>query len=133
VAPTPVITAWRGEYFGSSDLQGTPLVVRNDADINFNWGSGSPDPLAPPDNFSVRWTRTLDFEGRVYRFSIRGDDGLRVFVDDNLIIDEWHPASAVPPTYTADVNLTAGPHAIRVEYYEATFDAYILFQYEAVP
>ena len=36
-------------------------------------------------------------------------------------------------TYTVDVNLTAGPHAIRVEYYEATGDAYILFKYEAAP
>ena len=58
---------------------------------------------------------------------------MRVFVDNNLIINEWHPASTVPPTYTADVNLTAGPHAIRVEYYEATVDAYVLFTYEAMP
>jgi hypothetical protein len=131
--PPPVITDWRGEYFGSSDLQGMPLAIRNDTDINFNWGSSSPDPLVPADNFSARWTRTLDVQSGVYRFSIRGDDGLRVFVDDNLIIDEWHAAVAFPPTYTADVNLTAGPHVIRVEYYEATLDAYVVFKYEPVP
>jgi len=114
-------------------LQGTPVIVRNDPDINFNWGSGSPDPLVPADNFSARWTRTLDFQSGMYRFSIRGDDGLRVFVDDNLIINEWRAAEAFPPTYTADVNLTGGKHAIRIEYYEAYFDAYIVFTYAAVP
>ncbi len=129
--PTPIITDWRGEYYGNTDLQGTPLVVRNDRDINFNWGRGSPDPAVPADNFAVRWTRTLDFEGRAYRFSIRADDGVRVFVDNNLIINEWHPAT--PLTYTADVNLAAGPHAIRVEYYDGVFDAYVLFTFAPVP
>jgi hypothetical protein len=131
LAPTPSITDWRGEYYGNADLQGPPLVVRNDTDINFNWGRAAPDPQVPADNFSVRWTRTLNFESRVYRFSIRSDDGARVFVDNNVVIDEWHPAA--PFTYTADVNLTAGPHAVRVEYYEGVMDAYILFKFEPLP
>ena len=130
---TPIITNWRGEYFNNPDLQGTPVVVRNDQNINFDWGNGSPDPLVPVDNFSARWTRTLDCQSGVYRFSIRGDDGLRVFVDDNVIINEWHAASVVPPTYTADVNLAARTHTIRVEYYKAFFNAYVTFAYAAVP
>ena len=63
--PTPVITDWLGEYFSNIDFQGTPVLVRNDPAINFNWGSGSPDPLVPADNFSARWTRTLNFESHV--------------------------------------------------------------------
>ncbi len=100
-------------------------MVRNDTDINFNWGRGSPDPAVPVDYFSVRWTRTLNFQAGTYRLSVRSDDGARVFVDDNLLINEWHPAA--PLTYTADVNLAAGLHTIRVEYYEGVGDAYILF------
>ncbi len=130
LTPTPNITDWRGEYFDNANLLGTPVLVRNDKDINFNWGSGSPDPSVPADYFSVRWTRTLNFEGRVYRFSAQVDDGVRVYVDTNLIIDEWHPAT--PLVYTRDVNLAAGPHVIRVEYYEGVFDAYIAFKIETV-
>jgi hypothetical protein len=129
----PIITEWYGEYFGNPDLVGTPLVVRNDPAIDFNWMSGPPDPLVPADHFSARWTRTVNFENRMYRLSIRGDDGLRVFVDNNLLIDEWHAAATFPPTYTVDVNLSAGPHTLRVEYYEATLDAYVRFQYELLP
>ncbi len=100
--------------------------------IDFNWGTGSPDPLVPADNFSARWTRTLNFDSGMYRFSIRGDDGLRIFIDDNLVLNEWHAAAAVPPTYAVDVNLTAGTHVVRVEYFEATLDAYIMFSYAPV-
>jgi pSer/pThr/pTyr-binding forkhead associated (FHA) protein len=131
--PTPIITDWRGEYYGNIDLQGTPIVVRNDVDVNFNWGWGAPDPVVPADNFSARWTRTLNFEGRTYRFSIQGDDGLRVFVDNTLIINEWHPAPVAPITYTADVNLTPGQHALRVEFYESQLDAFVFFRYEPAP
>jgi hypothetical protein len=129
--PTPIIIDWRGEYFGNVDLLGAPLVVRNDTDINFNWGRNAPDPSVPADNFSARWTRAFTFESRAYRFSIQADDGARVFVDDNLIINEWHPAT--PLTYIADVNLAAGPHVIRVEFYEGVFDAYVLFRFEPTP
>ncbi len=130
MTPTPNITDWRGEYYGNTDLQGAPLVVRNDTEINFNWGLGSPDPAVPADNFSARWTRTLDFASGTYRFSVQADDGVRVFVDNNLIIDQWH--SATLQTYTADVNLTAGSHALRVEYYEGILNAYIVFTFQLV-
>ena len=129
--PTPVILDWRGEYYGNPNLLDAPLVTRNDIDINFNWGRTAPDPSVPADNFSARWTRTLNFESRAYRFSIQADDGVRVFIDDSLIINEWHPAT--PQMYTADVNLAAGAHVIRVEFYEGVFDAYVLFKFEPAP
>ncbi len=133
MTPTPVITDWRGEYYANPDLLGAPVLVRNDVDVNFNWGTGSPDPSVPNDNFSVRWTRTLDFQNGMYRFSLRSDDGARVFIDDNLIIDEWHAAGAAPPIYTVNANLAAGQHTLRIEYYEAYGDAYVAFAYAPAP
>lgn len=106
--------------------------MRNDTNVNFNWGSGSPDPAVPTDNFSARWTRTLNFDQtRIYHFSVQVDDGVRVFIDNNIIIDEWHPATAL--TYTADVNLAAGYHSLRIEYYEAMLDAFINFSFGPAP
>ena len=107
---------WTGEYFDNSELSGSPYVTRSDASINFDWGYGAPASGMPADDFSVRWTGTFEFAEGTYRFYARVDDGVRVYVDDELIIDGWR-AGAVR-TYTADRALTSGDHSIKVEYYE---------------
>ncbi|MFN8596401.1 MAG: PA14 domain-containing protein [Anaerolineae bacterium] len=114
---------WKGEYFNNVDLSGTPSLVRNDASINFNWGQGWPNPKLAADNFSVRWTRTLLFNAGTFRFTLKMDDGARFFVDNVVVIDQWHSASGA--TYTADVTLGTGYHTLRLEYYEATGNAFV--------
>jgi len=117
--PTPtsvVITDWRGEYYNNRDLNGHPVLVRNDVTINFDWGDGSPGPGLPADDFSVRWSRGLSYSAGTYRFYVRVDDGARLWVDGNLVIDEWHDSA--PTTYSADVNLGDGWHTLRMDYYE---------------
>lgn len=117
--PTPpTIVNWRGEYFANTGLSGTPALVRDDAAIQFNWGQGAPAPNLPADNFSVRWTRSLNFEAGPYRFYARSDDGVRVWVNNQLIMDHWQVASG--ETHQADLVLPAGPHNLRVEYFEQT-------------
>jgi hypothetical protein len=112
-------TEWQGEYFDNIALEGSPVLVRVDEEIDFNWGDGSPAPgLIPADRFSVRWTRTAQLDGGVYRFVATADDGVRVWVDNDLIIDEWIIESA--RTYTADIPLAQGQHQLRVEYFENT-------------
>ncbi len=131
-ATPPVITDWRGEYFDNPILGGGPVVVRNDVDINFDWGYDSPVPtLVPADNFSARWTRQIGFPEGDYRFLVRVDDGVRLWVDGALVIDQWHDASGL--TYAADVRLTAGVHTVRMEYYENVGRALARLWWELVP
>ncbi len=127
---TPNPNEWRGQYFNNPNLQAPPVMVRNDASINFNWGTGSPAPNIPVDYFSVTWSRTMNFDGGMYRFTASVDDGVRVWLDSNLIIDEWH--TAVPYPYTKDVNVSAGAHTVRVDYYEGVGLAFINFSIEKV-
>ncbi len=127
---TPDPNAWRGEYYNNPNLQGQLVMARNDPSINFDWAYGSPAANIPVDYFSVRWTRSLNFDGGMYRFSARADDGVRVWLDSSLIIDEWH--TATPNTYLNDVNVPAGQHVLRVEYYEGTGTAYINFNFDRV-
>jgi hypothetical protein len=127
---TPDPNAWRGEYYNNPNLQGQSVMVRNDPSINFDWGYGSPAPNIPVDYFSVRWTRTLNFNGGMYRFSARADDGVRVWLDSTLLIDEWH--AATPNTYLKDVNVAAGQHVVRVEYFEGVGTASINFNFDPV-
>jgi len=110
-------TDYQAEYFDNRELFGTPAVVRGDAAVDFDWGGGSPDPAVPEDNFSARWTRTATFTAGNYLFTITGDDGVRLFLDDVLILDGW--VDQGPTTYATTRTLTAGEHKIRFEYYEA--------------
>jgi uncharacterized protein YraI len=116
-APTPlVISDWRGEYYNNLTLSGNPTLLRNDTAINFNWETGTPAAGVGADNFSARWTRTVNFSSGTYRFYVYADDGVRLWVDGNLLIDQWHDTS--PLTYVADIYLTDGPHSLKMEYYE---------------
>lgn len=107
---------WKGEYYNNDQLSGCPAFIRSDPTINFDWEAGSPGPLLSYDHFSVRWTRTLPFAGGYYRFYTRTDDGVRLWVDDQLLIDQWHAQAAT--TYHGDQFLSPGNHSMKMEYYE---------------
>jgi hypothetical protein len=124
----PVVANWRGEYYPNRHLTGDATLVRDDREINFDWGTGSPAAGVPADGFSVRWTRTASFRGGLYRFYAHSDDGVRVWLNGELIIDRWHDAANV--TYSAERTLSAGDHTIRVEYYENNGTASVRFYWE---
>lgn len=127
----PTITGWRGEYWRNEELRGAPALCRNDADIDFNWGSGSPSAEIPVDHFSARWTRTVNFNAGTYRFRLRGDDGVRLWIDDNLVIDEWRVQS--PTEFSAVRTLSGGSHKLKVEYFDATGGAEVALDWEVAP
>ena len=118
---------WWGEYYGARWPTARPILTRRDAVINFDWGTGSPDITVPVDNFSVRWTRTVDFEGGLYKFWVTHDDGVMLWIDDQLIINQWYDQPAyllythgpmLPNMHYEEVSLAAGAHRIQLEYYE---------------
>ncbi len=127
-SPGEQFPEWRGEYFNNENLTGAPLFVRNDPLISFDWGLGSPDPRLPVDFFSARWTRTVNFEAGTYRFYTRVDDGVRLWVDGALLINQWQIQS--PTTFAADIYLEAGPHQLRLEYFEHTLGAVSILSWQ---
>ncbi len=134
--PTPTpdpgisITDWRGEYWNNKDLSGPPTLVRNDLAVTFDWGYGSPAANIPADYFSARWTRRVAFPAGTYRFFTRTDDGVRLWVDGALLINQWKIQS--PTTYAADIYLEGGEHDIRMEYYEETLGAVAILSWQRV-
>jgi len=118
-APVAAIVNWRGEYYTNKNLSGTPALVRDDAQINFDWGNGSPAPgVIGTDLFSVRWTRNLSLDAASYRFTLTVDDGARLWVNNHLLIDTWKDQA--PHTYTGDIYLPGGSVPVTLEYYENT-------------
>jgi glucose/arabinose dehydrogenase len=120
----PPITA---EYFTNATLSGAPAVTRVEDKIDNDWLGGSPDPTIPADNFSARWTQTLDLTAGNYVFTVTADDGVRLFVDGRLVIDKW--LRQAPTTYTGAVALPAGDHTVVMEYFEAFGGAVARFSY----
>ena len=112
---------WQAEYYANKDLQGNPAYTQNEAEINYDWGFGAPLPGMPVDCFSVRWTTTTHFDQGSYTFSVTVDDGVRVWVDGDLIIDQWKVQS--PTTYSAQKQLSAGKHVVQMAYFENTGSA----------
>jgi LysM repeat protein len=114
--PTTYPGPWTGEYFDNVSLTAPPYLTRQDENVNFNWGWGPPAGGMPTNNFSVRWTGTFYFDEGTYRFYTQVDDGVRAYVDNELIIDGWRDGGS--RTYKADRSLYAGNHTIRLDYYD---------------
>ncbi len=121
---TPVSTGLQGTYFVNQDLTGQSFT-RTDKDINFDWGVGSPMPGIPVDHFSARWTGQITVPtSDTYTFSLTGDDGVRLWIDDKLVIDGWRDQDS--RNYQASTTLTAGKaYNLRLEYYENWGDAVV--------
>ena len=103
------------------DLSGSPVRVARARELNFNWGYGSPASSVQKDNWSARFVQTREYVGGNYRVVAQVDDGIRVFVDDVPVLNEWREQSY--RTFVSDVALTPGMHTIRVEYLEMTNQA----------
>jgi hypothetical protein len=114
--PVTNITDWRGEYFTNRTLSGSPALVRNDQEINFTWGTGSPASGIPADNFSVRWTRSIEVNAGSFRFTVTVDDGVRLWVNGHLLIDAWQDQVR---TYSGVIFLPGGSIPLKMEYYES--------------
>jgi beta-glucosidase len=107
------------QYYNNTGLSGTPVVSRVDPNVDHNWGGGSPAPGVSGTNWSVRWTGTLHPPTTgSYQFSLTSDDGSRLFVNGQQVINNWFNQAST--TRTGTVNLTAGQSvSIEVDYYQA--------------
>lgn len=116
-APVPVTGTWRGEYFNNRTLTGQAVMVRDDAAINFNWGTGSPAASSvSSDNFSVRWTGSLDLIPGRYRFTVSADDGARLWLNGRLSLDRW-----VDQEFTAasaEMDWAGGALPVELNYFD---------------
>ncbi|MBC7527346.1 MAG: hypothetical protein H7308_07325 [Chthonomonadaceae bacterium] len=93
-------------------------LTRIENSINWDWGNGSPGAGVNADNFSARWTGTVTpLFSETYTFTATGDDGIRLWVKDQLLVDGWKDQGPTP--YSGSLYLGAGiPVPVRMEFYE---------------
>ena len=130
-APTvpSVFQGWKGEYFANPDVAEPPVLVRDDPQINFNWGSGAPAPGIPPNNYSVRWSRRAFFEEGNYTFSANVEGGVRLWLDGRMLIDSWQ--SGPLRLEQADSGpIARGDHDLRVDYRKLTGNGQIAVSWQ---
>jgi uncharacterized protein YraI len=122
-------TGWTAQYFNNPSLSGAPVITEAlPGGINFNWALGSPNPLVPVDRFSARFTSTQLFPASgTYQFTVTSDDGVRVFVDNQLVLDQF--VARPQTTDSFQLNLAAGSRPIVVEYFEDIDQAAMSFQW----
>ena len=110
-------TGLSATYYNNTDFTGV-TVTRVDPTVDFNWGSGSPAPGIGANTFSARWTGQVEaqFSG-VYTFYTQSDDGARLWINGQQIINNW--ADRAPTESSGTIQLEAGQrYDIRMEFHE---------------
>ncbi len=94
------------------------VLSRTDPQIDFAWGDGSPDPSINADIFSARWTGEVEAAfTETYTFETRTDDGSRLWINGQLIVDQWVDQGPTPAS--GEIDLVAGnSYSLVMEYYE---------------
>jgi len=107
----------KGEYYRGTDLRDL-VLTRTDPQINFSWGEASPDPLVDVDLFSARWTGEVEAAyTETYTFYTMSDDGVRLWVDGQQLINDWNDHGDTENR--GNIDLVAGNvYSLVLEYYE---------------
>ncbi|MCU0474670.1 MAG: SH3 domain-containing protein [Anaerolineae bacterium] len=137
-------TGWTGTFYNNTNLSGTPVVsnIPYPNGVFFNWSSNPPKdgngviiPGMPADNFSAFFTSTQQFNvAGNYSFIVYANDGVRVFIDNQIFLDQFAPFNNPAPnafqtfTFTYVKNVP-GPVNIRVEYVEFANDSNLVVQW----
>ena len=108
----------KGQYYQGTDFE-EHVLTRTDPQINFDWADGEPDPAVGANNFSVRWTGEVEAPfTETYTFHTNSDDGVRLWVDGQLLIDNWTDHGNTEDRGTIDF-IAGGTYNVVMEYYEA--------------
>lgn len=130
---------WYAFFYRNEDLTsyhgrvtlGSGTYGSFDDNFTAGWTTGSYDPdwdgdasantfncVLPAETFSVRLRQRRSWTAGMYNFTVGADDGVRLYIDNVLIIDEWQ--AQVYATFTMPYYMSSGNHDIVIEYYEQT-------------
>lgn len=120
------IGSWRGAYYPGYELRGDP-DVRREADVDFDWGILPPTDSIQSDRFGARFDTCLVLEeDETVTFQLIADDGAKLYVDGEVILDIWDPpGEELPTSKGVDFEFEAGTYHIRVDYHDEDEEAQV--------
>ena len=132
------LTGLSAAWYDNATLTGLPKALSlgipsvTDGKIDKDWSGGAPISGLPVNNWSVQFTGTITLPSAgLYKFKTYSDDGTKVFIDDNLTIDFWHPSGWLPSAPGDFTAASAGQTArIRVQYFQLTGSAALTLQWK---
>ena len=125
----PAATA-RGEYYNNLGFFGVP-VVQDTATIEFDWGTGSPAGM-PVDSFTARWTgKIMPKVSDTYTFYARAAGGVRLWVDDELIINQWSERTESELVGISQYLMAGSVYRLKVEFLETSGTASLRLHWQA--
>ena len=119
---------WTVEYYNNMTLSGAPVATEPDPTVFYDWGLGRPHSAMQKDGFSARWRGQRHFHAGFYRFWVFHDDGARLIVDGEVLINQWRDGRAAHDSLLT--YMSSGYHDVVIEYYENIGDAEIRFWWE---
>jgi len=122
---------WRVSYFDNPTLSGNPVATADVEQVSFNWGAAAPAGQVPADFFGARFERSFQLQAGFYQFLLYADDGARLWLDGELIVDQWQGATG--QQFLVERALTAGSHTFRLDYFEAVGGAALQFFWNYTP
>lgn len=127
--PGSSVEGLKAEYFNNQNLEGTPVVTRTEKIIDHTWSTQPDVNGIGADRFSIRYTGIIrPKKTGYYKLGVKGDDGYRLFVNDQKVIEEWHDQGA--NLKTASMLLEENKeYNVKLEYYENGGTAQITFAY----
>lgn len=120
----------KAEYFNNKYLSGDAVLERVEKQIKYNWKKGSPKKgVVSADGFSIRWSGVFysQSDGE-YEFVLSGDDGYRMFINDEEVMGHWANHARSTRTYIFNAKAKR-KYDIRIEYYDNSSDASVSFHH----
>ncbi|MFN8531712.1 MAG: PA14 domain-containing protein [Anaerolineae bacterium] len=123
--PVALTAPWTAQYYSNNSLVEPAAAIITIPAVSFNYGAAAPLPSVPVDNWSGRFTSVQSLSGGVYTLAVNADDGVRVYVNGALVINQI--GGATGQTYTAQLTLPGGSNNFQVEYVEYSGNSFLNF------
>jgi len=120
-AENALVSGVRASYFNNESFSGTS-IDKTDPSINFTWNTDAPTTGVNANNFSVRWTGVVNVTDQgSYTFYTEADDGMKIWIDDQLVLDYWWWQSHYGAEKASNaITLSPGTHTVKVEAHDAS-------------
>ncbi len=118
----------KAEYFNNTDCSGEVVFSKTATSIRHNWKKDAPHKLVDKDGFSIRWSGVFcSKENEELLFELSGDDGYRMFIDEEEVMSDWRNHSQTKRTYLFKAKANK-KYNIRIEYFDSSSDAMVALQ-----